>query len=557
MMGPRPSRPVDRPAKRWPGARTASRRGPGPSTAVSRRATRGRRSRRRRCASRSCAPVGRSDGDPGRSPRAAERHLSAPATAQPGRRPARSTCRRPVPSSTASVTGRRTGTTAALPVPVRGATGRSRSSPCPDPPRPRPDGWCATPWRWRAVSASTPAQVARTVRSVLLDARGWQREDDVRFVNVSPAQADRGATPCDIRVTLASPALTDRLCHPLQDALAGLLLERHPLGPQPAPVVARRRQLRHGRGPLPRLPGEPRGGARSRARPPVLSRAGPSRPGHGAADALAAGVQAGLPDGRLIRLPSPGPPDPPGAGPAGPGLPVAGPAGALPAASAPPGPDGCPAPDRPTSAQRQQHRPARVDQRERVTVGRRPRRHPSAGRRPGRSARGPRQGADPCAAGDRRAPSGPVVHRLVGRAQAAGVPDADHPSARDDTRERDRAGAGAEHRLADRARQVDAAVPRQPPLGRGVERPAHRGPGRQRPGPGAARCGDAPTAGRRTAAWPRRGQGAGEDGAAAARPRSRCRRPPGREPAAQATTTGGGEAATTAARVRRQQHGRS
>ena len=59
------------------------------------------------------------------------------------------------------------------------------------------------------------AQVARTVRSVLLDARGWQRKDHVRFVNVSPAQADRGDA-VDIRVTLASPALTDRLCHPLR-----------------------------------------------------------------------------------------------------------------------------------------------------------------------------------------------------------------------------------------------------------------------------------------------------------------------------------------------------
>ena len=59
------------------------------------------------------------------------------------------------------------------------------------------------------------AQVARTVRSVLLDARGWQREDHVRFVNVSPAQADRGDA-VDIRVTLASPALTDRLCRPLR-----------------------------------------------------------------------------------------------------------------------------------------------------------------------------------------------------------------------------------------------------------------------------------------------------------------------------------------------------
>jgi hypothetical protein len=58
-------------------------------------------------------------------------------------------------------------------------------------------------------------QVARTVRGVLLDDRGWQRRDHVRFVNVSPAQAARGDR-VDIRVTLASPALTDRLCLPLR-----------------------------------------------------------------------------------------------------------------------------------------------------------------------------------------------------------------------------------------------------------------------------------------------------------------------------------------------------
>lgn len=60
-----------------------------------------------------------------------------------------------------------------------------------------------------------PAAVAATVRSVLLDRRGWQARDRVRFVNVSPAQAARGAT-VDIRITLASPSLTDRLCAPLQ-----------------------------------------------------------------------------------------------------------------------------------------------------------------------------------------------------------------------------------------------------------------------------------------------------------------------------------------------------
>ncbi|MGZ4599729.1 MAG: DUF3152 domain-containing protein [Oryzihumus sp.] len=56
--------------------------------------------------------------------------------------------------------------------------------------------------------------VAATVRTVLLDRRGWQTKDRVRFVNVTPAQSAAGAK-VDIRVTLASPALTDRLCAPL------------------------------------------------------------------------------------------------------------------------------------------------------------------------------------------------------------------------------------------------------------------------------------------------------------------------------------------------------
>jgi hypothetical protein len=57
-------------------------------------------------------------------------------------------------------------------------------------------------------------EVARTVQAVLLDERGWQKVDGVRFVNVTPEQAARGAK-VDIRVTLASPALTDRLCAPM------------------------------------------------------------------------------------------------------------------------------------------------------------------------------------------------------------------------------------------------------------------------------------------------------------------------------------------------------
>jgi hypothetical protein len=59
------------------------------------------------------------------------------------------------------------------------------------------------------------ATVARTIRATLLDSRGWQRHDGVRFVNISPAQARTGRH-VDIRVTLASPGMTDRLCAPLR-----------------------------------------------------------------------------------------------------------------------------------------------------------------------------------------------------------------------------------------------------------------------------------------------------------------------------------------------------
>ena len=60
-----------------------------------------------------------------------------------------------------------------------------------------------------------PADVGATVQSVLLDPKGWQKVDGVRFVNVSPAQAAQGAH-VDVRVTLASPGLTDKLCAPMR-----------------------------------------------------------------------------------------------------------------------------------------------------------------------------------------------------------------------------------------------------------------------------------------------------------------------------------------------------
>lgn len=59
------------------------------------------------------------------------------------------------------------------------------------------------------------AEVATTVQSVLLDPRGWQKVDGVRFVNVSPEKAANGAH-VDVRVTLASPGLTDKLCAPMR-----------------------------------------------------------------------------------------------------------------------------------------------------------------------------------------------------------------------------------------------------------------------------------------------------------------------------------------------------
>ncbi|WP_344063978.1 DUF3152 domain-containing protein [Terrabacter lapilli] len=56
---------------------------------------------------------------------------------------------------------------------------------------------------------------ATTVGSVLTDPRGWQSKDGVRFVDVAPADAAKGAQ-VDLRITLASPSTTDKLCAPLE-----------------------------------------------------------------------------------------------------------------------------------------------------------------------------------------------------------------------------------------------------------------------------------------------------------------------------------------------------
>ncbi|XGX78096.1 hypothetical protein LQK93_00876 [Terrabacter sp. BE26] len=58
-------------------------------------------------------------------------------------------------------------------------------------------------------------EFAATVGAVLTDPRGWQTKDGVRFVDVSPAEAAKGA-PVDLHITLASPDTTDRLCAPLE-----------------------------------------------------------------------------------------------------------------------------------------------------------------------------------------------------------------------------------------------------------------------------------------------------------------------------------------------------
>lgn len=58
------------------------------------------------------------------------------------------------------------------------------------------------------------AQVARTVGADLLDPRGWQGVDHVRFVQLSAAELAKGRTPT-VYITLASPKTVDKLCAPL------------------------------------------------------------------------------------------------------------------------------------------------------------------------------------------------------------------------------------------------------------------------------------------------------------------------------------------------------
>lgn len=56
---------------------------------------------------------------------------------------------------------------------------------------------------------------AAAVREVLTDPRGWEAQDGVHFVNVTPAQRAEGAA-AEVRIILGSPAYVDDGCLPLR-----------------------------------------------------------------------------------------------------------------------------------------------------------------------------------------------------------------------------------------------------------------------------------------------------------------------------------------------------
>jgi hypothetical protein len=104
-------------------------------------------------------------------------------------------------------------TTSGTPAPGAGATS-ARPSPTPS----RTSNPVRVVRYTVEVEGGLPAdkgELARVVSAVLTDPRGWQTRDIVRFVNVSPAETAKGAD-VDVRVTLASPDTTDRLCAPLE-----------------------------------------------------------------------------------------------------------------------------------------------------------------------------------------------------------------------------------------------------------------------------------------------------------------------------------------------------
>jgi Protein of unknown function (DUF3152) len=114
------------------------------------------------------------------------------------------------------------------------------------------------------------AAVAAQVHRVLIDPRGWQPIEKVAF-----SRTDGDAS---FELIIASPALTDRLCYPL-DTIGELSCRNG------GPVV---------RGPdgrLPRLPGQPRGGPPARARPQDLPGTGRAGPGDAPAEQVAVRLQ--------------------------------------------------------------------------------------------------------------------------------------------------------------------------------------------------------------------------------------------------------------------------
>lgn len=63
-----------------------------------------------------------------------------------------------------------------------------------------------------------PVIFTSQVAAILFDERGWQGVKGVRFVPLDAAQIKAGRA-VDIRVTLASPTTTARLCYPLNTAI--------------------------------------------------------------------------------------------------------------------------------------------------------------------------------------------------------------------------------------------------------------------------------------------------------------------------------------------------
>lgn len=126
----------------------------------------------------------------------------------------------PTPSSTAPAPGRVTPAPAPSSTPTSppfATAGNGRITPVvvggPDTRRPgRIVRWSVEAEQGLGIDRE---EFAEHVRDTLQDPRGWERVDRVRFERV-PTWQVRGGADVDIRITLASPRTTDRLCAPLQ-----------------------------------------------------------------------------------------------------------------------------------------------------------------------------------------------------------------------------------------------------------------------------------------------------------------------------------------------------